>query len=134
MKNGTHANSAGGAAAARVNKQRESEMALEVLTAPFATISVAPIDAPMWPVYPPGWFQPETAPAAPSWSGLNIERRNRIPAPDLVHLPLAAVDRGAEPNHEREPFLYARHPAIPDGAVELLGWDPRAFGSNKERK
>jgi hypothetical protein len=129
MKNGSS-----GAAAARGNGRRESEIAPEVVAAPFVTIPVEPIDSPMWPIHPPGWFQPEARAAAPSWSGVNIERRNRIPAPDLVHLPLAPFDRAAKPDGAREPLVREASPKIPESALELLGWDPRAFGPNKELK
>jgi hypothetical protein len=127
MKNGSS-----GAAGGRANGRHESEIAPEVVAAPFVTIPVEPIDSPMWPIHPSGWFQPEARAAAPSWSGVNIERRNRIPAPDLVHLPLEAFDRTAEPDGEREPLLGEVSPKIPESALELLGWDPRAFRPNKE--
>jgi hypothetical protein len=134
MNNGVHANSVGGAAAGRANRRRGPETAPEIAAAPFISISIEPIDARMWPIHPPGWLQPEAPAAEPSWSGLNVERRHRIPAPDFVHFPLAAFGRAAEPDCGREPLPGSVNPTIPHSALELLGWDPRAFGSNKEPK
>ena len=38
--------------------------------APFAAISIQPVDAPAWPIHPVCWFQPEPAAVLPSWNGL----------------------------------------------------------------
>jgi len=72
---------------------RTAKLAPEVKAATCVTIPVEPIDAPMWPIHPAGWLQPEAPAAAPSWTGLTIERRNRIPAPDLIQFPLVPFPR-----------------------------------------
>jgi hypothetical protein len=93
--------------------------------APFAAIGAEPIDAPMWPIHPGAWFQPERAPSFPAWSGLGVERHNRIPAPDFWRddiLPLNCVDTCDIPAKELAPNP---QPVLPDSGLTALGWDPR---------
>ncbi len=123
-----------GTGAGRAQRRTGSEVAPEIVAAPFLGTPIEPIEAPMWPIHQPGWFQPETTAAPPSWSGLNIERRHRIPAPDFVRFPVSAFDRAAEPDDDREPLCEAASPRIPVGALELLGWDARVFAGKKEFK
>jgi hypothetical protein len=132
--NGTHRSAKKSSPVSKRSAARASDVAPEVLAAPFAGISIEPIDAPMWPIHPPGWFQPEAAASAPSWSGLTIERRHRIPAPGLLHFPLAPFDRPEVRENRREALLPASGPVIPDSGLEPLGWDPRAFSPKKELK
>jgi hypothetical protein len=126
MKNGNGAK--------RTNAPRAAELPAEILSAPFAGIAIEPIDAPMWPIHPPGWFQPEAPASAPSWNGLNIERRHRIPAPDLLYFPLAPFDRAAACQGGSDAVLSALGPTVPASSLEPLGWDPRAFRPTKEQK
>jgi hypothetical protein len=132
--NGTHRSAKKSSPVTKRSASPASEVAPEVLAATFAGISIEPIDAPMWPIHPPGWFQPEAPAAAPSWSGLNIERRHRIPAPGLLHFPLAPFDRPAERDDRREALLPTASPVIPHSGLEPFGWDPRAFSPKKELK
>ena len=83
------------------------------------------IDAPMWPVHSTAWFQPEAAPAPPSWSGLAIERHARVAAPDFLLLPAAPVNRSAACDHPPCALTPAACPAIPQSGLTPLGWDPR---------
>jgi hypothetical protein len=118
----------------RTNGSRAAELPPEVLAAPFAGIAIEPIDAAMWPIHPPGWFQPEAPASAPCWSSLAIERRHRIPAPDLVYFPLAPFDRTAACESRSGVVPSALRPSVPAGGLEPLGWDPRAFRPMKEQK
>ena len=78
-------------------------------------------------------FQPDASAAAPSWSGLTIERRNRIPAPDFVRFPLEPFDHAAAVDEDRREALpSSQKPAIPGSDLAPLGWDPRAAYSKKE--
>jgi hypothetical protein len=90
----------------------------------------------MWPIHPSRWFQPEPSAVPPSWSGLNIERRHRLPAPDLIHFPLApygrSVTQASEPACPAMSSVAA--PSIPASRLDPLGWDPRAFHLKKEPK
>jgi hypothetical protein len=121
-------------AAAHANGHAETGVAPEVLAAPFLGIEAEPIDAPMWPIHTAGWFQPEATPSPPSWSGLQIERRHRIPAPGLQHFPVVPLDAAAVPDTRREALIRADRPALPESGVEPLGWDPRTVYPRKEFK
>jgi hypothetical protein len=115
---------------------RTAKLAPEVKAATCVTIPVEPIDAPMWPIHPAGWLQPEAPAAAPSWTGLTIERRNRIPAPDLIQFPLAPFSRtgaiDASIDASREALFPAARPIIRQSDLAPLGWDPRATSPIKE--
>ena len=121
---------------------RAGELPAEVQAAACVDIPVEPVDAPMWPIHPAGWLQPEVPAAPPSWTGLMIERRHRIPAPDFIQLPLAPFDRAGE-----EPLPHGRGsatgvrtndatggPAAPQSDLAPLGWDPRAASLKKESR
>ena len=110
------------------------EVAPEILAAPFAGVETEPIDAPMWPIHPAGWLQPEAPAAAPSWSGLHIERRNRIPSADLRQFGLEPFDRSDGPDLRCEPLVAAARPAVPNTGLDPLGWDPRALLPKKEAR
>jgi hypothetical protein len=79
--------------------------------APFVSIAIEPVDASMWPLQPALWFQPERAPMVPAWSGLGIERQNRITVPGFRHTEVAPVNRGDGPVTSNEPAL-ARHSGL----------------------
>jgi hypothetical protein len=118
--------------AARANVRLTTEHPPGVTAAEFASIPIEPIDAPMWPIHPPGWLQLDVPASAPSWSGLHIERRNRIPAPDLLYFPLEPLDRCAQLDDRCEALPVAAGPKICESGLEPLGWDPRAFCVKKE--
>ncbi|HJZ96782.1 MAG TPA: hypothetical protein VKE70_09740 [Candidatus Solibacter sp.] len=133
---------------------RTAELAPEIKAAACVAIPVEPIDAPMWPIHPAGWLQPEAPAAAPSWTGLTIERRNRIPAPDLIQFPLVpfprpgAIDAGrllknrgqtahfAGEGTEHQQFSSRNGCLTPvfqqPADLAPLGWDPRAASPKKE--
>ncbi|HTP30910.1 MAG TPA: hypothetical protein VMJ75_01980 [Candidatus Acidoferrales bacterium] len=94
--------------------------------APFLRTEAAPVDAGMWPLHLAMWFQPEPAPAAPEWSGLGIERRQRVPSSDFRRCDAAWVDCPAGPVQLQEVLAPAPDAAIPAGDLAPLGWDPRA--------
>jgi hypothetical protein len=96
--------------------------------APFANLEAAPIDVPMWPIHSAVWFQPELAPSVPAWSGLAIERRHRIPAPDFLHSGAVPVQRPDTLDNSRDALAPDARPEIPQSGLAPLGWDPRAVG------
>jgi hypothetical protein len=109
-------------------------LAAEAVAAQFAGIPIEPIDAPTWPIHPPGWLQPDAPASPPSWSGLNIERRNRVPAPGLLQFPLAPFDRAAQRDDRCEALAAKAVLRICESGLRPLGWDPRAFHQKKEVK
>jgi hypothetical protein len=94
----------------------------------FAITGAAPIDAPMWPLHAALWLQSEQAPSIPDWTGLAIERHNRIPAPDFQFRDIASPDRPGALDNSRNALSPGpgRRPAIPRSDLTPLGWDPRA--------
>jgi hypothetical protein len=104
------------------------------LDAPFTRIEAEPLDAPMWPIHPAVWFQPEVPPMAPAWSSLTIERHNRIPAPGLVQFDIAPLDRADEAADESDALAPAARPGLSESDLEPLGWDPRAVCGKEDRK
>jgi hypothetical protein len=121
-----------GKTAAHINGKPEPDVAAEVLAAPFLGIEAEPVDAPMWAIHTAGWFQPEAAPSSPSWSGLQIERRHRIPAPGLLDFPVVPLDAAAVPDNRSEAVIQSASPTLPESGIEPLGWDPRAVYPRKE--
>ncbi len=101
--------------------------------APFAAVEAAPADPEMWPAHPAGWLEPDLAPVVPASSGLRVERRYAVPAPDLLRLePLAAIPppaRAAVPEM-RPPACRTR---LPESGLAPLGWDPRAVCRKGDR-
>ena len=102
------------------------------LAAPFDLIEAEPIDAPKWPLHSAAWFQPDLAPSVPVRSGLAIERRNRIPAPDFLHSDTAPPDRpeglNRSPGALTPPALTpGTRWELPQSGLAPLGWDPRAI-------
>lgn len=94
--------------------------------APFSTSEPEPIDSPMWPLHSGLWFQPELAPSPPAWSGLAIERHNRIPAPDFLHSGVAPVNRTDVLENSCDTLAPAACPKISESGLAPLGWDPRS--------
>jgi hypothetical protein len=152
--NGTHRT------AKKNGTRRPAPEASPVIDAPFLGVAAEPVDAPMWPIHQSGWFQPETPPSMPAWSGLSVERRNRVPAPELVGFEItpledqslahravkgcgdtAAASGGGTGSAAKSPEFFAEPlwsgsavPRIPKSGLEPLGWDPRAICSKKESK
>jgi len=120
----------------RANGKSRFNVAAEVMASDFAGIVIEAVDATMWPIYPPGWLQPEAPASTPSWSGLTIERRHRLPAPDFLQCPLAPFDRsfGQASGPSPAATSSAAVPGIPASGLDPLGWDPRAFSPTKEVK
>jgi len=86
----------------------------------------------MWPVHSAAWLQPEASAAAPSWTSLNIERRNRIPSPDFIRFPLDPFPRAAAIHAVREALFPSARPIILLCDLAPLGWDARAASPKKE--
>jgi hypothetical protein len=129
-RNGTHRStkkngpapkrSAGGGARA------DARPAAQPVDGTFATMEAEPIDAPMWPLHPALWFQPERAPSAPVWTGLVIERHNRIPAPDFLHSEIAPTDRPGTLDRTCDALTPGARRELPESGLMPLGWDARA--------
>ena len=126
--NGTHRAGRNGASKRANSKANGApQPASEIFAAPFIPPDAVPVDAPMWPTNPAMWFQPELAPAAPGWTGLAIERRHRIPAPDFDYAEPRAVDLPAAAEPSRHVLVPESHVAVPQSDLAPLGWDPRAL-------
>jgi hypothetical protein len=104
----------------------------EVQGATCLAIPVEAADAPMWPIHAAGWLEPEARAAAPSWTGLIVERRNRVPAPDLIQFPLAPFPRDGAMDAAPEAIFSAAAPTVRQSDLAPLGWDPRAAFPKKE--
>ena len=123
MKNGT---------SPKRSTARTVELDPEVQAASCIAIAVESVDAPMWPIHPAGWLQPETPAMPPSWTGLVIERRNRVPAHDLIQFPLAPFARAGAMESTHGPLFRAADPSMQQSDLAPLGWDPRAAFPVKE--
>lgn len=100
--------------------------------ADFAVIAGEPIDTPMWPRHAASWLQVERTPATGLWTGLTIERRNRIPAPGFLESEIAPMDRPGAIDSSRDPLHTPLRLAFPLSDLAPLGWDPRAACRNHE--
>lgn len=123
MKNGT---------SPKRSTVRTVKLGPEVQAATCIAIPVESVDAPMWPIHPAGWLQPETHATPPTWTGLVIERRNRLPAHDLIEFPLAPFSRAGAMESAHEPLFPAADPSMQQSDLTPLGWDPRAAFPMKE--
>jgi len=97
----------------------------EVSQAPFAIAAAQPIDAPMWSIHPGVWFQPDRPPVF-AGSGLELARKNRLPAGDFAASVAASpIDCAATRETPVKPLSPAASPAVPASDLAPLGWDPR---------
>jgi hypothetical protein len=127
--NGTHRAARKNGAAAK--HSAETAAAMVPVDATFVTTEAEPVDAPMWPLHPALWLQPEAAPATPAWTGLAPERHNRIAAPGFLHLDLLQIDtappdRPGALEKSQDPLRPGTCLEFPQSGLTLLGWDPRA--------
>jgi hypothetical protein len=133
--NGTHPHPKAAVMQKRSRRQAGVRPAAEeALPAPFAPIEAEAIDAPMWPIHTTIWFQPDLAPEPPSWSGLAVERRNRIPAPGFLNTDAAPPNRSAVPETSCVAMPANGRPELPESDLEPLGWDARAVLWKEERE
>jgi hypothetical protein len=95
--------------------------------APFVSLEVAALEHPMWPLHYSAWLQPEAVPALPAWSGLTIERRYRLPAPDFVLSEVEPFPLSAAAHRACDPVPPAACPGLPASGLAPAGWEPRAF-------
>jgi len=108
--------------AARKSARPEAQPPLD---AAFAEIETRPSDASMWPLHSVLWFQPERAALIPAWTGLGIERHNRIPRPDLLVVASPPPDHPDTPDKACEGIVPHPHCQLPQSELAPLGWDPR---------
>lgn len=82
-------------------------------------------DAPMWPIHPVMWLQPELRLQVPAASGLHIERKHSVPAPEFARGTLTPVSGTPSLEKSVHPVLprIGRH--FPASGLAPLGWDPR---------
>ena len=106
----------------------------EVAESPFVELGAEAVDLPMWVLQPAGWYQPDLAPAPPSWSGLAVERRGRVPVPDFVRAEPSPFEIAAAPAGTLEAITPNPQPQFPDDDLTPLGWDPRAHCPKGEGK
>ncbi len=94
--------------------------------APFAAVDAAPADAGMWPAHPAAWFEPQLPPEPPAASGLRVERRYTVPAPDFLPLePSPALPGAAAPSGAAPVVPSGVTVGVPASDLVPLGWDPR---------
>jgi hypothetical protein len=130
-RNGTHRTTKKSRPALKGPPVPDAISATALATAAFAAAEAEPIDAPMWPLHAALWLQLEMAPSIPVWTGLAIERHNRIPAPDFLRLDAAPADR---PGTLLNPAFSSgksalsppARPDLPASGLTPLGWDPRS--------
>ncbi len=113
---------------------RQFPAAPQPLADPLVTHEAAPVDVAMWCLHPAMWFQPELAPSAPGWTGLTIERRSRIPAPDFLFTSAAPTDCPASLDNSRDGLAPAAHPQVPNSGNAPTGWDPRTVYRKDEHR
>jgi hypothetical protein len=125
--NGTHRPAKGQTGSRRKARADADTRAVpELPSAPFRTMEPGPVDAPMWPIHPAAWLQPERAPSAPGWSDLAAERQHRIPAPGFAIAAVRPLDRAAAAEHPDQAMPPRPVTGIPESGLGTLGWDPRA--------
>ena len=129
-RNGTHRTTKKNGAAPKRSlgsgARADARPAPQPIAATFAAIEAEPIDAPMWPLHSALWFQPELAPSVPVWTGLAIERHNRIPSPDFLHSNTAPPNRPDTLDSSRDALTPDARRELPQSGLAPLGWDPRA--------
>jgi hypothetical protein len=82
-------------------------------------------DAPMWPIHPDMWLQPELQLAVPAASGLRIERQHGVPSPEFVREPMTPVSHPPSFQTTVHPVLPRVGQQLPGSGLAPLGWDPR---------
>ncbi|HUI82103.1 MAG TPA: hypothetical protein VLY24_29480 [Bryobacteraceae bacterium] len=102
--------------------------------APFIKTEAQAQNAPMWPVHPVMWLQPQLRPAVPAESGLSVERKHTVPAPDALRFELTPVNHPASPEMVVRPVPPQIQRQLPASGLAPLGWDPRvaSFAAGKE--
>jgi hypothetical protein len=131
--NGTHRTAKNGSTAKRPAGSRaraDAGSAPQPVEAAFAITGEEPIDTPMWPRHAASWLQGERTPSVAVWTGLTIERQNRIPAPGFLHFEIAPEIAPMKRPSAIESFSHPLHPPVrlefPQSGLAPLGWDPRA--------
>jgi hypothetical protein len=82
-------------------------------------------DAPMWPIHPVMWLQPELRLQIPAGSGLHIERKYSVPSPEFVHSAMTPVSHPPALDMTVHPVLPCVGRQLPESGLAPLGWDPR---------
>jgi hypothetical protein len=133
--NGTHRKKQGDRAAKGKSAAANAALlANESFGAPFAPIHADASDTPMWPIHTSIWFQPDLAPAPPSWTGLAIERRHRIPTPGFLWTEADPLNRPCLPDDLSSAMRSESAVHVPASELEPLGWDPRAIVRKGEQE
>ena len=108
--------------AARKSARPEAQPPLD---AAFAEIETRPSDASMWPLHSVLWFHPERVALIPAWTGLGVERHNRIPRPDLLEVASPPPDHPDIPDKSSGGIVPHPRCRFPQSELAPLGWDPR---------
>jgi hypothetical protein len=82
-------------------------------------------NAPMWPIQPAMWLQPELRLGVPAASGLRIERKHSVPSPEFVREPMTPVSHPPRLQTTVHPILPCVDQQLPASGLAPLGWDPR---------
>jgi hypothetical protein len=70
----------------------------------------------------------------PVWTGLAIERHNRIPTPDFLRPANAPPDRPGIPDTSRGALTPEPRRELPRSDLAPLGWDARAVCRKDENR
>jgi hypothetical protein len=99
----------------------------------FINTESQPQDAPMWPIHPVLWLQPQLQLGVPA-TGLHIERKHTVPIPDALRLSVTPVNRPAllEKNFSPVPPHIDRR--LPASGLGPLGWDPRVVSHSSAKE
>ncbi len=93
--------------------------------AAFVRVESQAQNAPMWPIHPDMWLQPELQLGVPAASGLRIERRHGVPSPEFVREPMTPVSHPPSRETTVHPVLPRIGQQLPGSGLAPLGWDPR---------
>ncbi len=97
----------------------------------FVPTEIAPADAEMWPAHVTLWLHPELNARVPESSGLHIERRHKVPAPDFVTIETSPHDRAVAIEENCQPLAPQTPNAFPSSDLMPMGWDPRILINQK---
>jgi hypothetical protein len=108
-------------AASRPRVAKEAQPSLSA----FVSAEIGPVDSPIWPHDSALWLQGERAPSLPSWTGMTIERHNRIPGPGFLHTEVAPGDRPMGCENSLNPLRLSVPFELPESGLTPVGRDPR---------
>jgi hypothetical protein len=98
----------------------------------FRAVEPGPATAPMFPLEPGTWLQPEFDVVAPKVAGIRIERRAKLAVPTFARIDAPPNPGRAVPSEASDSRPSAVEVVWPAGDLRLLGWDARAVLKSQE--